>query len=66
MKKKISFEKVGFQRFPIQPKPNRSGHGYSFPERQVSDSSRSEDLEEYVQLAKTHYKQISTKSLGEI
>ena len=66
MKKGFSCKKVGFQKFPSRPKPTWSGHGYSFPERPVSDSPRSEDLEEYVQLAKTHYKQISTKSLGEI
>ncbi len=30
MKKEISVEKIGFQRFPTRPKPNRSGHGYSF------------------------------------
>jgi hypothetical protein len=27
---KVSFEKVGFQRFPTRPRPSRSGHGYSF------------------------------------
>jgi len=57
--KGFSFEKVGFQKFPSRPKPTWSGHGYSFPEREVSDSSRSADLEGYIQLAKTHWRMLA-------
>jgi len=28
--KKVSSEKFGFQKFLARPKPNKSGHGYSF------------------------------------